>query len=911
VSQPHAKALVIVESPTKAKTISRFLGPEYRVEASMGHIRDLPSSASEIPTQHRKKPWARIGVNVDDHFQPLYIVPPDKKSQVKELKDLLKEADELYIATDEDREGESIGWHLLEVLKPKVPTKRMVFHEITKDAIQHAITHPRELNMSLVRAQEARRILDRLVGYVVSPQLWKKIASKLSAGRVQSAAVKVLVDRERERMKFRQGEWWDLQTVLSTISTDASSSAGEPRSFPVSLVAVDDVTIVQSTHFNAHTGQVSPDHLDHTTLVDHARAFELNSYVHSEVRLFVSSLDRKQVTRKPSPPFITSTLQQEANRRLGWGAGLTMRVAQRLYESGYITYMRTDAPALAQEAVQGIRSAIQSQFGHDYISAKPIVYRAKSKGAQEAHEAIRPAGRDMKTAQQLGLSGQDERLYTLIWRRTMACQMSSVLFSYTTAKIELQSLTSDGGPKLTFRASGREVVHAGFMLVYALQEGEDVQLPSLTEGQELKVISVEPQQHLTKPPARFTEAALVKILEQEGVGRPSTYASIIDTVQKRGYVRANGRQLIPTFTAFAVTQLLENAFSSIVDPEFTASMEEWLDQITTGGDHLSLLTSFYNQQLMAGVSQSEGLDPKVICAVTGDHFPHYEVRVGRFGPFIEYQRGEEERGTLSLSADICPDEVTTAYIEDRLAQAASGEIPMGYHSTSGDPIFLREGRFGPYVQLGEGHKPKRVGLPKSLAINEVTLDHATFLLDLPRILGIHPEEGGDVTLNLGRYGAYVQHQGVSASLKNDQDLFTLTLDNALSLLRERSQSSTRGRGQKVLQEFGAHPDDGVEIKLLEGRYGPYLKYGKLNVSLPKGVEVNSLTPERVLELLQEGARKKSAKKKPTARKKTASKKKRSTKAKSKVKTKTTAKKKSKTKKATSAKTNTSATPSPL
>ena len=872
MSHPRAKALVIVESPTKAKTISRFLGPEYRVEASMGHIRDLPSSASEIPTQVRKKPWARIGVNVDEQFQPLYIVPPDKKSHVNELRALLKEADELYIATDEDREGESIGWHLLEVLKPQVPTKRMVFHEITEEAILHAITHPRELNMSLVRAQEARRILDRLVGYVVSPQLWKKIAAKLSAGRVQSAAVKVLVDRERERMKFRRGEWWDLTTAMSAQRSEHATAAIEatesPAGFPVSLTAIDDIALAQSVHFDAHTGQVASKHVDQTTLIDSSRAQELSEYMQSDVKVYVVSLERKQGTRKPLPPFITSTLQQEANRRLGWGTGLTMRVAQRLYESGYITYMRTDAPALAQEAVSGIRGAIKSQFGAQYLPDSPRVYRAKSKGAQEAHEAIRPAGTSMKTAQQLGLSGQDERLYTLIWRRTMACQMTSARFSYTTAKIDLTSSTPGAGPKLTFRASGREVVHAGFMLVYALQEGEDVVLPALTEGQELNLISVAPQQHFTKPPARFSEASLVKILEQEGVGRPSTYASIIDTIQKRGYVRANGRQLTPTFTAFAVTQLLESAFSSIVDPEFTASMEEWLDQITTGGDHLSLLRSFYDEQLMSGVSQSEGLDPKAICAVTGDHFPQYEVRVGRFGPFIEYYREGTERSTLSLSAELSPDEVTTAYIEERLAQAASGEVPMGYHTPSGEPIFLREGRFGPYVQLGEGDKPKRVSLPKSLAMSEVNLDHAHFLLNLPVTLGLHPESGENVTLSYGRFGAYVQHQGTSASLKRGQDLFTFSLNNALELLSERSQSGARGRGQKVLKDFGAHPDDGGEIKLLEGRYGPYLKHGKLNVSLPKGVEPSSLDTERALVLLREGAEKKATKKKATKKKAT-------------------------------------------
>ncbi len=902
MNTPRAKALVIVESPTKAKTIRKFLGDQYIVEASMGHVRDLPSSATEIPTKYKKESWARIGVNVDDNFQPLYVIPADKKSQIKDLKAQLKTVDELYIATDEDREGESIGWHLIEVLKPKVPVKRMVFHEITERAIMDAIAHPRDLDQNLVQAQETRRVLDRLVGYMVSPQLWKKVASKLSAGRVQSAAVKLLVERERERMRFHSGEWWDIAADVKMASDlnhqeraehDSDSLGGQGRVFSAQLIEVSNVGIAQGSHFDSKTGMLDSTYGDRVTLLDQQKSEALVKLLLETPTLKVNSVERRESKKRPLPPFITSTLQQAANRRLGWGTSVTMRVAQRLYESGFITYMRTDAPALAREAVVGIRAAIERSYGANHLPTKPNVYRAKAKNAQEAHEAIRPAGTEMKTASQLGLSGQEEKLYTLIWRRTMACQMSHAEISYTTVK-----LISETQPQLLFRSAGREVIKPGFMLAYEIKDEDEKQLPALTEGQSLSLSHAQALKHLTKSPARYTEASLVKSLEQEGVGRPSTYASIIDTIQKRGYVLQNGRQLTPTFTGVAVTQLLESAFSDVVDPEFTASMEQWLDGIASGGGGIEFLKSFYQNQLIEGISRSEQLDPREVCAVRGDHFPDHEVRVGRFGPFIEYQNTEGERTTLSLPKDLCPDEVTDAWITERIAQAEQGEVPIGLHPMLAEPIFIREGRFGTYLQLGDGDKPKRSSLPKGLSVEELTIERAAFLLDLPKSVGVHPETGEEFFINLGRYGAYVQHQKTYASLPNDLALFTVDAEEALRLLKEREESGGRGgrRGQSVLKELGEHPDGG-EIKVFEGRYGPYIKHGKVNASLPKGTEVESLTLEQAIELI---AKKATAKKpaKKAATKKAATKKAATKKAATKkAATKKTATKKTATKKA--------------
>ena len=883
----NAKALVIVESPTKAKTIRKFLGDQYRVEASMGHVRDLPSSASEIPAQFKGESWARIAVNIDDGFKPLYVVPKDKKSQIKELKELLKGVEELYIATDEDREGESIGWHLIEVLKPKVPVKRMVFHEITESAIQQAISKPRDLDLDLVQAQETRRVLDRLVGYVVSPQLWKKVASKLSAGRVQSAAVKLLVNRERERMSFHSGEWWD-------ISLHASSSASE-HMISAQLVEIDGRSITQGSHFDPDTGLVLANQQQRTHLLDQKQSESLVEALHQKTELEVIKIERKESQKRPLPPFITSTLQQAANRRLGWGTKTTMKVAQRLYENGHITYMRTDAPALAQEAVKGIRAAVERQYGSGHLPAKAISYRAKSKNAQEAHEAIRPSGTQMRTASELGLSDQDAKLYTLIWRRTMACQMSSAKISYTNVRMRSQT-----EPKLTFRASGKEIINPGFMLAYELKDEDEKRLPAMSEGQVLNLLQAEAVKHLTKAPARYSEASLVKALEQEGVGRPSTYASIIDTIQRRGYVRGVGRQLIPTFTALAVTQLLESAFSKIVDPEFTASMEEWLDQIATGGDRLELLRSFYQKQLIDGVEKSEALDPKAICAVNGAHFPEHEIRVGRFGPFIEYTNSKQDTSTLSLPNDLCPDEVNSQWIAERIAQAESGEQAIGYHPESEEPIYIREGRFGTYLQLGEGDKPKRSSLPKGMKSEELSFERALFLLDLPKVLGEHPDTNEKIQINLGRYGAYAQHQRTYASLANDLALFTVNFEEALTLIKAKEAGGGRS-GTKALKSLGDHPDGG-ELVIYDGRYGPYVKYGKLNASLPKGTDPEKFTLEEALALLEKKAASKKGASKKTSAKKTGTKKTSAKKTSTKTTSKATSAKKSDAKKATTKKT---------
>ena len=851
MTEQRARALVIVESPTKAKTISRFLGPAYHVVASLGHVRDLPSSAAEIPEALKSKPWARVGVNIEEGFEPLYVVPADKKKHITELKALLREVDELYIATDEDREGESIGWHLLQVLEPRVPTKRMVFHEITEQAILRALSTPRALDESLVRAQETRRVLDRLVGYVVSPLLWKKIAPRLSAGRVQSAAVKILVERERARMRFVSAEWWGLRAALSAPAAPGSGVEGgaeggaEGVSFDASVSRVSGVTLATSAHFDPDTGAARLEGAARLLLGADARALA-DEVMGAPREAVVTQLDRRAARKLPPPPFITSTLQQEANRQLGWSATQTMRVAQSLYESGYITYMRTDAPALASEAVAAIRAEVERRYGAKALPAAPRVYSAQSKGAQEAHEAIRPAGTEMRDAQSLGLNEQEAKLYTLIWRRAMACQMEAAELSYTAVTLRV-----DAPQPLELKASGRELLSAGFLAAYDTGEEDGAPLPPLQEGQRLALSALTPEEHHTRAAARFTEATLVKALESEGVGRPSTYASIIDTIQRRGYVRAVGRQLVPTFTAMAVTQLLERSFKEIVDPEFTAAMEGWLDEITTGASHIDRLQSFYDEQLIAGMRLSDSIDPREICAIKGPHYDGYEVRVGRFGPFIEYSKpavdgGQPARATLSLPAEVSPDEVSRAWIDARLAQAAAGELPLG-HSEDEVPVFARDGRYGPYVQLGEGDKPKRASLPKGLPLSEVTLEQALTLLSLPKALG-EDAEGREVRLGLGRFGPYVQRAEVFASLAASDDLFTVGLERALELLEEKESSVSRRATPQVLRALGDHPEGGA-VEVLEGRYGPYVKHGAVNASLPKGAEVGALTMEEALELL--------------------------------------------------------------
>ncbi len=845
--------LVIVESPTKARTISAFLPEEYRVEASMGHVRDLPASASEIPAEVKKEPWSRLGVNVEADFKPLYVVPKDKKKVVKALQAALEHADELLLATDEDREGESIAWHLTEVLQPQVTVRRMVFHEITQEAITQALHACRAIDERLVEAQETRRILDRLVGYTVSPLLWKKIAPGLSAGRVQSAAVRLLVNRERERRTFQSGAYWDLRALL----------AAEGETFSAQLVTLGGVRLASGKDFDENTGRIPPG--KKVVLLNEAQARALAERL-AKARWVVQSLTVRDQTRSPAPPFTTSTLQQEANRKLGLSARQTMRIAQRLYERGLITYMRTDSVHLAQQALDAIRRRVREQYGADYLSPQPRQYRTKAKGAQEAHEAIRPAGQQMPTADELGLEGAEHALYDLIWKRTVATQMADARLRLTTAIIAVE--------EAEFRASGKQILFPGFFRAYvegaddpeARLDNQETPLPPLREGQEVRCHKVEPLRHETKPPARYTEATLVKALESEGIGRPSTYATIISTIQDRGYVFKVGRQLVPTFTAFAVNHLLEQHFPHLVDLRFTAQMEQVLDDIAAGQAHgVPYLREFFlgeNGLERQVQRKAEEIDPRSVHALELPAI-NARVRVGRYGAYLEQtQDGHVVR--VSLPETMPPAELTDEVALRLLQEKASGATPLGYHPQSGQPIFVLQGPYGPYVQLGENgengdEKPRRVSLPKGLSPQEVTLQQALELLALPRTLGTHPETGAPIQAGIGRFGPYVRHNGEYRSLGDGDDVLTVTLERALELLTQAKQ--TRRRAEK-LRELGTHPEDGKVVAIYNGRYGPYVKHGRLNASLPKGVDVETVTLEQALELLA----KKAAKKTRTRRK---------------------------------------------
>jgi len=843
--------LVIVESPTKAKTIRQYLGKEYRVEASMGHVRDLPSNASEIPSALKGKTWARIGVNLEEGFAPIYVVPSDKKKVVAELKKALAQATELYVATDEDREGESIGWHLVEVLKPKIPTKRMVFHEITPEAIQRALDNPRAIDDRLVQAQEVRRVLDRLVGYTVSPLLWRKVAPKLSAGRVQSVAVRLLVMRERERMAFRSGSYWDLKATLSK----------NGHEFDAGLHAIDGLRVAGSKDFDENTGQIKEGR--DVLLLGEERTMGLVRDL-TDARFDVRSVERRTETRSPYPPFTTSTLQQEANRKLGFGAKMTMQVAQRLYENGYITYMRTDSVHLSDEAVTASRARIIEKYGDDFLSPKVRTFHSKSKGAQEAHEAIRPAGREMRTVQELPVSGPEARLYDLIWKRTIATQMAEARLAFTSVTLDVRT---PAGEIAEFRASGKEVVFPGFFRAYV--EGSDDPdeaiddqsrpLPKIVETEALPCTSLEPKGHETKPPARFTEATLVKSLEKEGIGRPSTYASIIDTIQRRGYVFPRSKQLIPTFTAMAVTRLLEQTHGEVVDVEFTAAMETHLDAIVSGDDTSTYLDTFYRVSLLEGMDRGEELDARSVCTLRYASIEPYEVRVGRYGPFVEIPNPTEGEKplTVSLPAELAPSDLTKEAIEKLLADAARADEPLGQDPATGLDIKVMVGRFGPYVQLGEGEdgsKPKRVSLPKGLTPAEVTLEVALGLLALPRPLGVNPETQKEIKAGIGQYGPYVVEGRTYASLKKEDDVMTVSLERALELLAEKAK---RGSTSNALRELGEHPELGGIVAVMDGRYGPYIKHKRVNATLPDGVTPESVTMEQAVVLISERASKKS------------------------------------------------------
>ncbi|MEH1793750.1 type I DNA topoisomerase [Nostoc sp.] len=841
--------LVIVESPTKARTIRNYLPAGYRVEASMGHVRDLPQSASEIPAAVKGETWAQLGVNVDADFEPVYVVPKDKKKIVTQLKEALKDVDELILATDEDREGESISWHLYQLLKPKVPTKRMVFHEITQEAIKKALKNCRNIDEQLVRAQETRRILDRLVGYTLSPLLWKKIAWGLSAGRVQSVAVRLLVTRERQRRAFHEGTYWDLKASLSK----------EKTPFAAQLVTLAGTKIANGSDFDATTGQITAGR--NVLLLNEDQAIALKERLTGKT-WNVTEMEERPVTRKPSPPFTTSTLQQESNRKLRLSARDTMRVAQNLYEQGYITYMRTDSVHLSDQAIAAARSSVEKLYGQQYLSPQPRQYTTKSKGAQEAHEAIRPAGSTFRTPQETGLGGRELAVYDLIWKRTVACQMADSRQTQITVQLQVE----DAG----FRSSGKRIEFPGYLRAYvegsddpeAALEDQEVILPNLKVGDRPNCTELEAVGHETQPPARYTEATLVKTLESEGIGRPSTYASIIGTIIDKGYAHLVSNALIPTFTAFAVTDLLEKHFPDIVDPSFTSKMEQTLDDIATGeAKWLPYLQKFYlgEQGLETLVKERESqIDASKARTVELENLDA-KVRIGKYGPYIEVENGEGVI-TASIPKDLTPADLDPKQVEVLLRQKITGPDQVGRHPETGEPIYVKIGAYGPYVQLGdktdENPKPKQASLLKGVTPETVTLEMAVGLLALPRTLGVHPVTGSKVQASLGRFGPYVVHdQGKEGkdyrSLKTADNVLTISLERALELLSEpkKGRSSTNSKSKAALRELGTHPEDGETINIYDGPYGPYIKHGKTNVSIPEGQTVEDITLSEALNLL--------------------------------------------------------------
>ena len=888
--------LVIVESPTKARTIRNYLPSGYQVEASMGHVRDLPPSAKEIPPAFKDKKWATLGINIEDEFQPIYVVPQKKKKVVKELKTALKTADELILATDEDREGESISWHLLEILKPKVPVKRMVFHEITKEAIQKALKDCREVDQDLVHAQETRRILDRLVGYTVSPLLWKKISWGLSAGRVQSVAVRLTVLRERERRAFQSGGYWDLKADLEQ----------NKKPFEAKLISLDGKRLATGSDFDPDTGKIAEGR--DVVLLNETEANRLKERIFDKTWT-VANREEKASKRRPSPPFTTSTLQQESNRKLGISARETMGVAQKLYEKGFITYMRTDSVHLSQQAIAAARNCVEQMYGKEYLSPKSRQYSTKSKGAQEAHEAIRPAGESFRTPKETKLKDREFKLYDLIWKRTVACQMADAQLTQIAVDVNVENAV--------FRANGKRIEFPGFFRAYvegsdnpdAALENQEVPLPPLKKGDKPECKELEAIGHETQPPARYTEASLVKTLEKEGIGRPSTYASVIGTIVDRGYVQMRGKALIPTFTAFAVTALLEEHFPDLVDTEFTSKMEQTLDEIARGGAQwIPYLKKFY--QGKSGLKtqidvKAEEIEPAIAKTI---HLENLDatVRIGKYGPYIEIvtEEGETEALKVSIPDDLTPADLNPEQIEALIRQKKEGPEKVGIHPETGEPIYFKIGKYGPYVQLGdkteENPKPKISSIPKkdsktNATKEDVTLEMAMGLLSLPRLLGHHPETGGKIKAALGRFGPYVVHefkgpedtklQRDYRSLKKEDDVLTVTLERALELLAQPK----RGRGgskRTPLRELGAHPQDQEPVNIYKGPYGNYIKHGKINVGLPEEETVEGITLEKALELLDE----KAATKKTTRKKKTTTKKKATTAKKKTTRKKTTAKK---------------------
>jgi len=841
--------LVIVESPTKARTIRQYLPNDYRVEASMGHVRDLPSSAKEVPKDIKGESWARLGVNVEEGFKPVYVIPSDKKKVVKELKQALKEADELILATDEDREGESISWHLKELLEPQVPTKRMVFHEITQQAIQKALQECRDVNDDLVEAQETRRILDRLYGYTLSPLLWKKIARGLSAGRVQSVAVRLIVEKERERRAFQSGSYWDLKATLQHQKTE----------FEAKLASLGGKRLATGSDFDPKTGKIAKGR--DVVLLNEADAKALKDRL-SDKQWSVQQVEERATTRKPSPPFITSTLQQEANRKLNISARDTMRTAQSLYENGYITYMRTDSVHLSEQALTAARTCVSEKYGKEYLTPKPRQFSTKSKAAQEAHEAIRPAGETFRSPQETGLQGRELALYDLIWKRTVASQMANAKLTQITVKLTVEDAE--------FKATGKRIDFPGFFRAYvegsddpeAALEDQEVILPELHQGDHPDCQQLEALHHQTQPPARYTEASLVKTLEKEGIGRPSTYASIISTIIDRGYVQMRSNALTPTFTAFAVTHLLEQYFPELVDPHFTARMEETLDHIATGeADSTPYLEEFYlgEKGLNNLVKEKEQeIDPDQAKAIDLDENFDATVKIGYFGPYLETDNGDEVV-KASIPQDVTPADLNPEQVDVLIKQKTEGPDQLGTHPETGDPIYLKLGRYGPYLELGEqtegNKKPKRCSIPKGTQPEDVTLEMAVNLLSLPRGLGEHPETGAPVKAGIGPYGSYVVHdQGKDGkdyrSLKKDDDVYTIDLNRALELLAQPKKGKG-GSKKQLIQELGNHPDNDKPVRVYKGPHGPYVNHGRKNVAIPEGESPENMTLERAVELLAE------------------------------------------------------------
>ena len=871
-SKKQGKSLVIVESPAKARTIGKFLGDEYQIEASIGHVRDLPSSAAEIPASLKKEKWARLGIDVESDFKPLYVVPRDKKDHLKKLKAAVADASILYLATDEDREGESISWHLLEELEPKCEIKRLVFHEITKSAILEALEHPRDIDMALVEAQETRRLVDRLYGYTVSPLLWKKVKPQLSAGRVQSVAIRLIVERERERIRFHAADYWSLSATFA-------AAAGDRTAFVANLVGLDDARVATGRDFDPDTGTLNTkgSTAKSLVLVDEKKALALANALAGKTAT-VSDREQKPYTERPYPPFTTSTLQQESARKLKFSAQRTMRAAQRLYENGYITYMRTDSTTLSAQAVEAARTLIRREFGAEHVPDAARTYQTKVRNAQEAHEAIRPAGSDFRMPDALGPDcGEDERkIYDLVWRRTVACQMKDAKGQRTTL-----ALAMDAGPlgKARFTATGKTIDFPGYRLAYVedfddadaeLSESERV-LPNIDKGQAATANELKPEGHTTQPPGRLTEAGLIKELEARGIGRPSTYASIIETIVARDYCWKRATSLIPTFTAFAVVDLLSKHLGWLVDYQFTAKMEDDLDEISNGrqrrNDYLKHFFLGNGQpglpQRVAGV-ESE-IDPRKICSLplgNGDDGVLVEIRVGRYGPFLSW--GEKR---VSVPDETPPDEVTLQKAIELLIKGGDGPKSLGLDPVGGLEVFVKVGRFGPYFQLGDPDKledkPKMASLLKGMEPETVTLAEALAVLSLPREVGrrVNTETGENepILAQNGRFGPYLKCGKDTRSIPAAFTPLTVDLETALKLLAEpKARGRQQGASKAPLKELGAHPKSGATIKLMEGRYGPYVTDGTTNASLTKDENVADLTLARAVELIasREGAPKK-------------------------------------------------------